>query len=302
MRLTQLHHFLAVIDGGSIREAARRLGMSQPALTKSIKTLEAELKIELIKRGTRGIVPTAVGNAFAARARAVHAELRRAREEIDEMSGRAAGRVAFGVGQAVATLVLPAAVQRFRSMWPRAEIRVVEGLPDQLLPQVRDESLDFAIGAKLETLEPSIAFKPLLRSSRVVVARKGHPLTGARSLAELRNAEWIDVPPMQRSGVIERLFRGDGAGTPPLKLIRCESYQTAASLLARSDLVALMSRRQLAEPFAAKYLTTIPVRDPLPGFTVGLYVRAGTPMAPAADAMAKIFTALSRSLASAADG
>lgn len=286
MRLNQLTHFLAVVDGGSIREAARRLQMSQPALTKSIKGLEAELKVELMKRGTRGIVPTPVGNAFASRARAVHAELRRAREEIDELSGQGAGRVAFGIGQASAMLVLPLAVQHFRALWPRAEIRIVEGLPEALLPQVRDESLDFAVGARVDKLESSIAFKPLLRTARVVVARKGHPLAGARSLAELRQAEWIDVPPLYR------------AGAAPLKVIRCESYQTAAALIAKTDLLALMSRRQLAEPFAARYLTMIPVKEPLPGFTVGMYVRAGTPMAPAADAMASIFATVSRSFAS----
>src|SRR5687768_341201 len=98
MRLTQLDHFLAVVESGSVRNAARSVGLSQPALTKSIRTLEAELEIQLMRRSTRGIIPTPAGLAFAARARAVNAELRKAREEIAQISGQATGEVAFGVG------------------------------------------------------------------------------------------------------------------------------------------------------------------------------------------------------------
>ena len=81
MRLTQIRDFLAVVECGGIRAAARKLGVSQPTITKSVRSLEAELHVQLLGRNARGIVPTASGRAFFARARVAHSELRKAEEE-----------------------------------------------------------------------------------------------------------------------------------------------------------------------------------------------------------------------------
>ncbi|MDX1375438.1 MAG: LysR family transcriptional regulator, partial [Burkholderiales bacterium] len=94
MRLTQIQQFLAVVDAGSIRGAARELGLSQPALTKSLRQLEDELGATLVTRSVRGAQATEFGRAFLARARAVSADLRRAREEIAQLRGAREGSLA----------------------------------------------------------------------------------------------------------------------------------------------------------------------------------------------------------------
>ena len=81
-----------------IRAAARKLGVSQPTITKSIRSLEAELHVQLFGRNARGIVPTASGRAFFARARVAHSELRKAEEEAAEVGGSSAGSVASASG------------------------------------------------------------------------------------------------------------------------------------------------------------------------------------------------------------
>src|SRR5688572_2863874 len=98
MRLSQIRDFIAVVECGGIRAAARRLGVSQPTVTKRVRGLEAELHLQLLERNARGIVPTAPGRAFFARARAAHSELRKAEEEAAQAGGPGAGTVAFGVG------------------------------------------------------------------------------------------------------------------------------------------------------------------------------------------------------------
>ena len=55
--------------------------------------------------------------------------------------------VALGVGQSSGILVLPEALERFRRAWPRTRVRVIDGVPDTLLPLVRQEMLDFMLGA-----------------------------------------------------------------------------------------------------------------------------------------------------------
>src|SRR5258708_1155111 len=81
MRLRQIRDFLAVVESGSIRAAARKLGVSQPGITKSVRRLEAELHVQLMWRTPHGVVPTPSGRAFLARAQVAQSELRKAEEE-----------------------------------------------------------------------------------------------------------------------------------------------------------------------------------------------------------------------------
>lgn len=146
MRLTQIRDFLAVVEAGTIRAAARKLGVSQPTITKSIRGLETDLHVQLLRRSVRGIALTPSGQAFYARARVVQSELRKAEEEAALPGGLDAGSVAFGVGPAGAILILPEAVMRFRQQFPGARIHIIEGMAKVLLPFVRDETLDFVMG------------------------------------------------------------------------------------------------------------------------------------------------------------
>ncbi len=82
MRLSQIRDFVAVVESGGIRAAARKLGVSQPAITRSVRSLEAELHAPLLRRTPTGVVPTTPGRALFARARAAQAELRKAEEEV----------------------------------------------------------------------------------------------------------------------------------------------------------------------------------------------------------------------------
>jgi LysR family transcriptional regulator of abg operon len=295
VRLTQIRDFLAVVECGGIRAAARKLGVSQPTVTKSVRSLEAELHLQLLGRTANGIVPTAAGRAFFARAKVAHSELRKAEEEAAQFGGPEGGTVAFGVGNLAATLIVPEAVARFRRQFPRASIRIVEGLAHRLLPSVRDETLDFVLGIRTASaLDAALRFRPLYRSEIVVVARKGHPLHHVRSVAALAACEWLSMSTLnQVGGPLERLFAA--ANLPaPRSAIQCESYNTMLALLARTDMVGLLQRRTVQEPFAREKLQQLAITDALPSVTAGIYTRADTPLTRAAAAMARAATAVAR--------
>jgi LysR family transcriptional regulator, regulator of abg operon len=292
VRLDQIRHFITVIEAGSIRAAARTLELSQPAITKSIRSLEGELGAALIRRTMTGVILTPSGRAFLARARAIQAEARHAQEELAQIAGQPGGAVTFGVAPVVAATIVPTALVQFRRQYPTANVRIVEGQTNMLLPLVRDETLDFSVGMKPgDELPRIVTFRPLFQTQFVVVARQGHPLADAKSLRELAKASWIDFSPR-----IEQAFVAAGL-PPPASPVRCESFLALLSSLAKSDAIGFVTTHLLAQPIARGVLQRIPVRETLPTATVGMVTRTYSPLPPVATAMTKAMTDVARRLA-----
>lgn len=302
MRIPQIRHFLAVVDAGSLRAGARRAGISQPAMTKSLQQLERDLGARLLLRGARGVALTPAGRAFAGRARVVHSELRRAQEDIVALSGGAAGgSVAMGIAPPL-SLVVPQAMADFRARFPETRVRIVEGVRTALLAPLREETLDFVIaqdpgGAR----EPGLKFRPLLRPELVVAGRKGHPLAKASALRDLAGAAWLVFNPPGAGGMLESAFRSAGLAAPRA-LVHCESYATALALIARSDVLGLLFAQVFSDPLAARFLQRFDLAERVGAPSLGMFTRADTPLAPAAAAMAQAMTARVRGLARAESG
>lgn len=294
MRLKQIQNFIAVVETGGIRAAARKLQVSQPAITKSVRGLERELHAQLLKRTPHGVVPTSAGRAFFARARVAQTEIRKAEEEVIQLGGEGSGSVALGSGPLGMLLIVPDAVASFHQQFPLVRIRILEAFSTTFLPMVRDETLDLAIGTRTAAkLDSALKFRPLFRNDFVVAGRKGHPLCGARSLAELARAEWI--VPMAEGRRLEQAFSSANL-PPPQQVVDCGSYGTIVNLLAKTNMLAITSRRLLAASFASGLLQPIPVAERMPSYTVGLYTRIDTPLTSTAAAMAKTITTIARNL------
>ncbi len=220
----QIRDFLAVVECSGMRAAARKLGIAQPTLSKSVRELEAELHVQLLGRSSRGVVLTPAGRAFHARAQVAAAELHKAGEEAAQSGGSGEGTVTFSMGPVGIIAVLPEAMVRFRRQFPRARVRVVEGHGHLMQSGVRVETLDFAFGQKSSNpLDASIWFRPLFRGTLAICARKGHPLIRARSLADLASADWLANGISWAPGDgVERMFRSAGL-EPPQPITQCKA-------------------------------------------------------------------------------
>jgi LysR family transcriptional regulator, regulator of abg operon len=298
MRFSQLRNFIAVVDAGGIQRAARLLGVSQPAVTRSIRLLEEELHAKLLERSARGVVPTREGQAFLARARAVQNELSRAGEELGQISGQSQGRLSFGVTPEAGMHLLPEALAQFRRAFPLAQMYIVEGLPHALFSRLRDGSLDFVLGARPRgALEARIEGHPLFRTERRIAGRRGHPLRGAKSLADLLNAEWVVYsPPGWSASIFPGLFDEHGL-EPPQSVVRCESYTTLLALVSGTDMIAALSSRLLTSRQGRQQFEPFALKQQLPPFMIHSFQRADIPLTPAAAAMLATVRAAARGLA-----
>jgi DNA-binding transcriptional LysR family regulator len=82
----------------------------------------------------------------------------------------------------------------------------------------------------------------------------------------------------------------------PRQVVQCESYNTVVAMVAKTDMLAIIARLLLAEPFARNVLEEITIAETMPSLNVGMFTRADAPLTAAAAAMAKAVTAATRAL------
>jgi len=284
MRLNHIRDFIAIVDAGSFRAAARGMALSQPALTKSIRQLETELGAVLLARSVRGIRPTEFGRAFLARARAVTVELQRAREEIDQLRGGRAARLAVGSAPGPALGLLPIALARLRRRWREATVCVTDISPSEVMPALREGRLDAALSVRVGPLAdpgPDFLVEQLYKNEARIVARHGHPLAGARSIAELGAAEWVRTGGTDNTSLLPAAFRAAGI-EPPRYRIECRSFFALAEIVAQSDLLAVVPWQLAARETAGGRVVELRLSDALPAREICLFTRADVPLTPIA--------------------
>jgi len=289
MTLQQVFDFLAVVQHGSLHAAARASGQTQPALTRSLRRLEADLGAPLFVRHARGMQPSPAGQRFLAHARRLASEAERARDAVAQAQGLSRGRVAYGISAAPSLLLAPAAIGRFRKQFDGVALHSRSGLFHNLAPALRDGQLDFMICPPPADPDPELSGQVLMRSQMVMLARRGHPLAEARSLASLRGAEFTTAAPAGLpGGGVYTAFAQAGLGPARISLHTDGLIDTIA-FVAGSDALALMPEALWRSGLLQGRLVVLPLADPLPSYDVVLFRRRDTPATPAAQALATQF-------------
>ncbi len=150
MKLNHIRDVIAVAERGSLRSAARHLGIAQPAITRSIRELEHELGAALFVRHVNGVALTPIGEAFLRRATAIQLELERTKDEIQQLKGVKTGTVAVGLSTAAHIALLPRVLKPFGKSFPDVQLRIVEELFPAMEAELGDGSIDFYVGPLAE--------------------------------------------------------------------------------------------------------------------------------------------------------
>lgn len=281
-----MHHlrdFVAIADRGGLRAASRHMQQPQPALTRSLGELERELGVPLFERHARGMTLTAMGQVFARRATAILNEVRRAKEEVDQLQGGTGGSMAVALSMAAHMALLPRAIGPFRARYPTVQLRILESLYPMVEPGLRDGEIDFYIGPEPgRPLSSELLQRALFANTRIALCRRGHPLAGATSLAQLAGAEWATTSiTLEAKAELGDLFRQHGLDAPALA-VQSQSALTLMVTLAHTDLLAMVPRQWLDFAPMAGTLQAIALREALPAPSIVLIRRARLPLTPAA--------------------
>jgi len=261
MKLTSLRALVAAIEEGSLRSAARRLGVSQPALTKMIRELERELATTLLLRSTTGVLATAQGMVLYERAVAAERELAQAVDQIQQLGGRMSGSLTVGAVPLAVMLLIPETLRTFGREFPAIQLRIIEELYIAQLTRLRKGEVDIALGPLPDQLPAGeFAVETLMPIAMVIVVRKGNPFGQARSLADLAEAPWVYTGATPDSGYAKLLFERNGLKPPPAGAL-VNSTLGLLSVLASGNCVGLMPQQIAAHPFAAQHLDVVPVAE-----------------------------------------
>lgn len=280
MKLNALQALVAAIEEGSLRAAARRIGVSQPALTKLLRELEIELAAPLLERHSQGVRPTAQGQVLFEHALKVSRELASAVDQIQQLGGQMRGELNIAAVPVAMMLLIPETLRTFSHAFPDIRLRVSEELFVEQLQKLRNGQADLVVGGIPEGL-PSGEFitESLMETRMVVVARRGSRHARARRLAELSDARWVYTGTSAQTGYASRLFEANGLPPPPVGAM-VNSTLALIALLGSGDLLGLMPEQIASHPLG-KDISRVPLLEPGLPLTVGVIVRSGSLVSPA---------------------
>lgn len=282
LKLSQLRHLIAVAEAGTVRQAARRLFLSQSSVTKSIQQLEDALGAELLHRNSHGVVPTAAGRALIARAKTIEAELREARNDIDNIRGSGIGEITVATSPTVGMSLLPRAVLSFKRTRPKVTIQIHEGVYPDILQSVRTGEVDFAVCLVPERPgDEGVTFEMLLKDTVTPAVRTGHPFEHRRmKLSDLVSADWV-IYRRGRSGldIFEQTFISGGL-EPPLSTIECSSFACAVALAERGDYVTLVPKQLFSDRAIRWGISPLLMQSAMPSWHVAVIYRSKHELSP----------------------
>lgn len=263
MKLHQLQALVASADSGSIRAAARHLGLSQAAVTRALRELEQEQALPLLIRTPTGLGFTPYGKTLLAHARLVLNQLEQAQGEMAALRGRAADLVKAAITPWLMLTVLPPAVMAFRSKVPAVRLELSESLMANAQSQLREGTMDFAITPLPASSAPQeFHCEPLLEYETAYMVRRGHPLAHSTSLHQLLEQDWVmSYTPESFDALLDAVFHRHGARLPRQRIIQAHSFGMLQALVESAEMCTWCPLPIAALPQFASRLQPLALRE-----------------------------------------
>lgn len=260
--LTQMEHFAAVAEAGSLGRAAMDQHLTQPALSRSIRRLEESVGAPLFERHTKGMMLTDIGKALLPHAKQMQHDARVAREEIDAMRGLAKGTIRIGAIASIASIVLPELVSSVLTRWPGLHVQVVEDVWNNLAQRLISGEVDLVLSVEVPDTEEIVSIKDCQwKDSSGVVAAAAHPLRKRPSLSvtDIHQEPWAFLPKgTEPYNNLQRLFAAQGMGMPNI-VVETRSVLVLKSLVSNAGFLSWMPEPMYGPERKANDIHALPV-------------------------------------------
>jgi len=278
MEISQLRTLLHVAELGSLSKAAERLHIAQPALSRQVRLLEAELGVPLFVRHGRGMVPTEQGREVLKHAQRVIAELDEIRASTAQVDVPLSGRVAIGFPPTVADIISVPLVAAFGKAHPQAELRLVGAYTGYLLDWLHRGEIDVAVIYDPDAAR-SLRLRPLLLENLFLIGPPDSRFSNGHAVPFNALRDKRLLLPSARHGlrtIVERC--ASEAGIALDVGIEADSYGTLKDLVRHGHGWTILPLAPIHDDIEAKRLSAAPLIDPIPVRRLALSFPADRPV------------------------
>ena len=286
MKTNQFVALVAVAETGSIRSAAKSIGLTQAAITRTLRDLEQQQGMELLERTHTGVRFTEAGKSLLHHARLILSEIDKAKADLNLIRSGQTERLRIAISPMVNFTFLPECLSLYQQQHPHVFLEVFEGLHGISVPQLRDGYLDFAIiQASNFAAENEFSIEPLFSYQAHVVARKDHPLQHSSSIDELNSMKWLaNYPPSLHNNFINDLNREFRLSPPPSHVVSVHSAGILLPVLLQTDSLTVLPDVLLKSPFFSTTVAPMSAFKASKSRILGAVSRRGTVRSKAAHA------------------
>jgi len=297
MDLRQLRYFIALNEHRSFVRAADAMGITQPAFSRSIQGLEQEFGCVLVDRAHKELRPTPEGQVVLQHALSLVQGAALLSHEVTRMTKPDAGEVRFGSDGAAAVNLVPQALARFITTYPKVRSALQVDNWEKLGRSLSREEIEFFIAdVRHFEADPNFQTRALTPRRSVFFCRAGHPLLAKDSLSTNDLFGYPLATPLIAPG-IRKLLANLSGRIDFVPAIELEQFSTLASIVRQSDAIGLGAEEAFVEAFASGALQVLHWRN-LPhaldslSNRCGVISRAGVRLSPAAKALIETLQAV----------
>lgn len=246
MTLVQLRHFVSLAESGSFSKSAAELFLTQPALSRSIRALEAELGLPLFDRLGRSSELTPFGRQALGRARELLLSADDLRGSGRLASGDQEGMLRIGMGSGPGAMLMTPLLRQTALERPRFRVEIARGRTDLLVQELRDRTLD-ALVVDVRSLRPAsdLSTRALCEMRGSFMVRRAHPLARRRRALGFRDLLSFPIASTPLSDEVARVLverYGPEAHPQACVTLRCEELPSLVDVARHSDTVLLAIR------------------------------------------------------------
>jgi DNA-binding transcriptional LysR family regulator len=247
MELKDLRHFQRIADLGSLRSASDSLGLSQPALSKSLRRLETSLGVTLFERRARGVTLTSMGKALYMRNAAFLQTAEEIPRELNDLKVGKKDLLRVGTVPGLVDQVMCPILARSLETGIPSSFALHVQLTGALLRELSAGHLDFALAVLQDDVPAEFAYSVIGEQTAHVVGRIDHPLRQKSfDASELMHYPWL-LPSKEVTlrNWVEKLFSSLHLQPPELYVETDSSPLAFAALIANSDVLTVMTKDSL---------------------------------------------------------
>ncbi|MCB1313009.1 MAG: pca operon transcription factor PcaQ [Sedimentitalea sp.] len=276
IKFRHIQCFVEICREKSMKAAAAKLFLTQPAISKTLRELEEILGAALLTRSRAGVALTPQGEVFLHFAQSSLAALQQGLQGVEEAGAQGEMRLSVGALPSVAARLMAPVASEFARLAPNVVLQIVDGPHAYLVDRLRLGDLDLVIGrlGRPETMQ-GLSFTQLYSEAVEFVVRAGHPLLERPDLKEIGCFQVI-YPPKGSAirPLVERFLIAHGVGEIPNR-IETVSGAFGRVHTRRSDAVWIISAGVVANEIADGHLVPLPFDTAMTQGPVGLMTRPG---------------------------